>query len=435
MMNLPIRIHRLLLAAACALPASPHANATTGATEFIVTSADTFRSSALRHLPAHDARDSLGTALKLVELDATQRDLLTAHVHENEGRCGGYFAFSSRTEAEDFLANERALNSVMAPAAIAYGIDNQGTILPWLPQVAEANIRATISHLSGYQNRYYASPYGKTSAEWIRDTWLALGNGRADVQAQLFTACGNCSTQPSVILTVQGNELPDEVVVVGAHLDSIRSGAGSAPEQYAPGADDDASGIAVITEVIRIALASGWKPQRTVKFMGYAAEEVGLRGSTAIAQNFAANGVNVVGVLQLDMTNFRSGVGHHIHFISDYSNGPLLAFMYELFDAYLVPLGLMRQSIACGYGCSDHAAWTASGFPAAMASEPGSPTHKFFPGLHTANDTLAQVGGTADASVPFAYFALAFIGELAKTSTAGHQSLFADDFEPLPLPE
>ena len=53
----------------------------------------------------------------------------------------------------------------------------------------------------------------------------------------------------------------------------------------APGADDDASGIATLTEVIRVALANGWKPKRTVKFMGYAAEEVGLRGSNAIAQN------------------------------------------------------------------------------------------------------------------------------------------------------
>jgi putative aminopeptidase FrvX len=57
----------------------------------------------------------------------------------------------------------------------------------------------------------------------------------------------------------------------------------AAPQQVAPGADDDASGIAPLLEVLRIALASGWKPKRTVKFMGYAREEVGLRGSNAIA--------------------------------------------------------------------------------------------------------------------------------------------------------
>ena len=400
---------------------------------FVLTSADTLLTSPLRNLPAEHRRDSLGTALKLVELDASQRDLLSTHVHEQEGRCGGYFAFSSRAEAEDFLSTERALTSVVAPAAITYSIDSQRTVAPWLPRVAEANIRATIAHLSSFQNRYYASTHGRRAAEWIGETWLALGQGRADVQMELFSGCSNCSTQPSVILTVQGNELPDEVVVVGAHLDSIRSGANGNLEQFAPGADDDASGIAVITETIRIALANGWKPQRTIKFMGYAAEEVGLRGSGAIAQAFVDSGANVVGVLQLDMTNFRSGVGHHFHFVSDYSNGPLLAYMYDLFDAYLAPRGFIRRSIACGYGCSDHASWTNRGFPAVMASEPGSATHAFYSGLHTANDTLPQVGGTAETSVPFAYFALAFVGEMAKTSAdSGHPPMFADDFEAPP---
>ena len=424
---------RTLASWACALALHTGFAAAEEAPVFAVTSARTLAASPLRHLKAQDATDSLGTALKIVELDTAQREALSTHVHESEGRCGGYFAFPSRREAEAFLANERALKSLMAPTAIAYSIDNQTTVAPWLPQVAEANIRATIAHLSSYQNRYYASSHGRAAAVWIHDTWLALANGRTDVQAELFTACATCSTQPSVILTVQGSELPDEVVVVGAHLDSIRGNGSGGHEQFAPGADDDASGIAVVTETIRIALASGWKPQRTVKFMGYAAEEVGLRGSRAIAQDFAAHGVNVVGVLQLDMTNYRSGVSHHVHFISDYSNGPLLAYMYELFDTYLAPLGLVRQSIACGYGCSDHASWTSSGFPAAMASEPGSRTSTFFSGLHTASDTLTQVGGTADASVPFAYFALAFIGEMAKTSDCtGHPGLFACGFEASP---
>ena len=89
-----------------------------------------------------------------------------------------------------------------------------------------------------------------------------------------------------MILTVQGAELPDEIVVLGAHLDSINTSGGGSTTQRAPGADDDASGIATLTEVIRISLASGWRPKRTVKFMGYAAEEVGLRGSKAIAQSF-----------------------------------------------------------------------------------------------------------------------------------------------------
>ncbi|MCX7556571.1 M20/M25/M40 family metallo-hydrolase [Xanthomonadaceae bacterium JHOS43] len=424
-----LQVRRWLLAAMLASASGAHA--APDRPQFVVTSAETLSSSSLRHLPSDNATDSLGTALKLLELNAAQQHLLTEHVHHQEGRCGGYFAFDSRREAEDFLANGRALQAMLATAGMAYNIDNQGTVEPWLLQVTEANIRATIAHLSSYQNRYYASPHGATAANWIANTWLALGGGRSDVQVELFTECSNCSTQPSVILTVQGAALPDEVIVVGAHLDSIRSGAGSEPEQFAPGADDDASGIAVITEVIRIALANGWRPQRTIKFMGYAAEEMGLRGSRAIAQNFAAIGIDVVGVLQLDMTNYRSGVSHHFHFISDRVNGPLLAFSKTLFDAYLVPRGFVHRDISCGYACSDHASWTENGFPSVMASEPGSPSNSFYPGLHTASDTLAGVGGTADASIPFAYFGLAFIGELAKTSSG----TFLDGFEATTLRE
>lgn len=394
---------------------------------FALTSADTFLASPLRHLPAEDASDSLGTRLKLVELDATQRAWLSDFVHEEESRCGGYFAFPSRDEALDFLAQDRSLEGVLQPAAVNYLIDNPATVSTWMPQVSEANIHATIAHLSSYQNRYYQSSYGVAAAHWIRDTWLALGQGRGDVHVELV-GCSTCSNQPSVILTIDGAELPEEVVVLGGHLDSIRSGAGSNSEQFAPGADDDASGIATLTEVLRIALADGWRPKRTVKFMGYAAEEVGLRGSAAIASQFQSAGINVVGVLQLDMTNYRVGVPYHLQFITDHVNATLLTFSYALFDTYLAPQGLIRRSITCGYACSDHASWTSKGFPAVMASESGDTTYEFFPYLHTGNDTLAYIGNTAASSVPFAQFGLAFLGELAKTA-ARPQAILSDGFE------
>nr|WP_255747130.1 M20/M25/M40 family metallo-hydrolase [Lysobacter sp. CFH 32150] len=295
---------------------------------------------------------------------------------------------------------------------VAHPIDNQATVGGWLPQVQEANIRATIHHLStAYPNRYYASSYGLAAATWIRDTWLALGNGRADVSAELYTGCTNCSTQPSVILTIQGSELPDEIVVLGGHLDSI-SNSGTGNAMNAPGADDDASGIATLTEVIRIALGSGWKPKRTVKFMGYAAEEVGLRGSHAIAQSFRNQNKNVVGVLQLDMTNYAAGSTVAMRLITDYSNPGMQQFTTDVFDAYLAPTGLTRGTYTCGYGCSDHASWTNAGYPSAMMFEP-----TFFTYLHTTFDTLPQMGGTAASSVNFARLGLAFLGELAKTSS------------------
>lgn len=357
--------------------------------------------------------DSLGKPLVISEIRAHQLGDVTRVIHERELRCGGYFAFKSAAEAEAFLRNDRSRQAVQQLAAIAYTVDNQATVNPWLPQVSATNIYNTINTLQGYKNRYYTSSYGKASAEWIRTTWQGLAGSRTDVTSELF-ACATCSTQPSVILTVQGTELPGEVVVLGAHLDSIDVNAGGNNEQVAPGADDDASGIATLTEVIRVALASGWKPKRTVKFMGYAGEEVGLRGSNAIAQSFKTAGTNVVGVLQLDMTNYKSGTGADMKLITDYSNAELKTYLTTLFDAYLAPLGLTRGTYTCGYGCSDHASWTSAGYPSAMMFEGGSASG-YNPNIHSSADTLANMSSSAANSAKFAKLGLAFLGEMAKT--------------------
>ncbi|WP_312772569.1 M20/M25/M40 family metallo-hydrolase [Pseudoxanthomonas mexicana] len=359
-------------------------------------------------------RDSTGMPLVIAETRADRLGDISRYVHENERRCGGYFAFPDRAQAEAFVRGDRAMLAMAKSALARYTLDNQATVGRWLQHVQEQRLYDTINHLSRYRNRYYASSHGRTSAEWIRDHWQSLAAGRSDVTTELFTACSTCSTQPSVILTIRGWDLPDEVVVLGAHLDSINGSTRNDPNQLAPGADDDASGIATLTETLRIALADGWQPRRTVKFMGYAAEEVGLRGSNAIAQSFRASGVNVVSVLQVDMTNYKSGAVTDMKLISDYSNTDLKNFFVTLFDTYLAPMGLTRSNTACGYACSDHASWTNAGYPAAMMFEAGDPGGSF-PYIHTPYDTLATMGESAQHSVKFTQFALAYLGETAKT--------------------
>ncbi|WP_133000708.1 M20/M25/M40 family metallo-hydrolase [Luteimonas arsenica] len=358
-------------------------------------------------------RDALGRQLVLAGMREHQLEDLSRHVHEVERRCGGYFAFATRAEAEAFVASDASLRGFRA-ALPAYAIEHQGMVNGWLPQVSEPAIRATIQHLStAWPNRYYASSHGHAAPLWIRDQWLSLAAGRSDVSAELFTACNNCGGQPSVILTIQGTDLADEIVVLGGHLDSI-SNSGSGDHMNAPGADDDASGIATLTEVLRIAMVEGYRPRRTVMFMAYSAEEVGLRGSRAIAQRFAAEGRNVVGVLQMDMTNYRSpGSTSDIRVMTDNSNPQLVQFLKDLFDAYLAPLGYTRSDSSCGYACSDHASWTQAGFPAAMYDE-----GPFFPLLHTTNDTLDRLGGNAQHATIIARLGLAFMGELGREAKA-----------------
>ncbi|HEY0659997.1 MAG TPA: M20/M25/M40 family metallo-hydrolase [Lysobacter sp.] len=366
-------------------------------------------------------RDSVGRDLVVSKIRNHQVGDLARHVHEKENRCGGFFAFDSLAKAEAFIRNDRSAQALSSRASlVAYTIDNGATVNPWLGAVDANRIKSTIASLSAYTNRYYSAPTGKTSAEWIKSTWDSLASGRSDVSSELY-ACSNCSTQPSVILTIQGAELPNEIVVLGAHLDSINGSGGGSPTQVAPGADDDASGIATLTEVLKVAMANGWRPKRTVKFMGYAAEEVGLRGSNAIAQAFKTDNKNVVGVLQLDMTNYQTG-GTEMRIVSDYSSAEMKTFLANLFDTYLAPLGIQRGTYTCGYGCSDHASWTSAGYPAAIMFEGGDSSGNYNPKIHTSGDTLANMGDTAAPSAHFAKLGLAFLGELGKTagSTPGN---------------
>src|SRR6202008_3109734 len=155
--------------------------------------------------------------------------------------------------------------------------------------------------------------------------------------------------QKSVIATITGTDNPNEVVVIGGHLDSINQ-SNTGETGRAPGADDDASGVASLTEVYRQMIASGYKPKRTLKFMAYAAEEVGLRGSQEIATSFANAGTNVVGVMQLDMTNYKGAV-NDIYIFTDYTDSQQNSFVQRLISTYLPTLKV--GSDRCGYACSD----------------------------------------------------------------------------------
>jgi leucyl aminopeptidase len=154
---------------------------------------------------------------------------------------------------------------------------------------------------------------------------------------------------------------------------------------------------------------NNYKPKRTVQFMGYAAEEVGLLGSKDIAAKYKANNKKVVGVMQLDMTLFKGTADKDIVMMADFTNAAQNEFLGKLIDEYVkVSWGYSR----CGYGCSDHASWTANGYPASMPFESTMEdiNHK----IHTANDTLQNSGGDAKHAAKFAKLATAFIVELAK---------------------
>jgi bacterial leucyl aminopeptidase len=338
--------------------------------------------------------------IAILAFDAEDFRALSKAMHEGHHRCGGFMIHDSLDQAR---AGTRAGSADHAlRLAVDYSIDNAATVNAILPELDAISILDRIRELSNFHSRYYQSFTGIQASNALAGQWRGYAAHRNDVTVEQVA---HGWPQKSVILTIPGSKFPDEVVVLGGHLDSIAFG----DDERAPGADDDASGIATLSETIRVLLASNYMPHRTVKFMAYAAEEVGLRGSQAIVEDFKTRGVNVVGVMQLDMTNYK-GSDKDVWLMDDYTSAAQNTFITQLIDTYLP--GTTWAMSRCGYGCSDHASWHREGFPASIPFE--SRMGEYNPTIHSDDDTLEISENNAVHALKFAKIATAYTIELAK---------------------
>ena len=334
-----------------------------------------------------------------VALNEAELPSIAAAIHGNLRHCGGYIYHATEAQARAALRRPR----VEAPPR-AYAINNRELVESLLAQMQEKNIEATILALSGFTNRYYTSQSGVDASNWLFQHWASLTSGRADISVKQFAHARY--PQQSVILTIAGSDSTAESIIVGAHLDSIAS-FGMSAKTVAPGADDDASGVASMTEALRAMVEQGYKPRRTIHMIAYAAEEVGLRGSQDIARAFKQADSKVAGVLQLDMTNYK-GTATDIYLFTDYTNSQQNEFLAQLIRAYLPNATIGYDK--CGYGCSDHASWDAQGYRTSMPFE--SSFARDNPYIHSAKDTYANSGSQAAHALKFARLAAAFMVEL-----------------------
>lgn len=342
----------------------------------------------------------------VVEIDEDMIPTLSMAVHMKLAKCGGFIQHASQAEALATLHRlEGNPESLLAPS---YAIDNQPQVNALMPQLQASNLLSTITQLSNFQNRRYNSTHGVSASNWLFAQWQALNPGnRRTIRVRQIP---HTWAQPSVEFEILGSGNSGETIVLGAHLDSI---AGSGIEtSRAPGADDDASGVAGLTEIIRVLMAGNYQPQRNIRFIAYAAEEVGLLGSKAIVAQQAARRDRVVGVMQLDMTAFQ-GDATDLWLYTDYTNAAQNAFVANLAATYLPTLTVGYD--ACGYGCSDHASWHNAGYAVSFPFESANATYNR--AIHTANDTTATFGNQANHALKFTRLALAWMVELASDAT------------------
>lgn len=326
-------------------------------------------------------------------------------IHDNVKTHGpGYIFRDSREKAIQALDRTARRNPL-----VNFTITEDAFVNECLDLVNGANIENDILDLQNYGTRYHNRSQAAQAVLDQQAKWdaMILASGRTDVHTRIFNHSN--TPMPSVILTMDGANTPDEFVIIGGHIDSTAN----PNNDDAPGADDNASGIGSLNEMVRVLLEKNFVPSRTVEVMAFAAEEIGLVGSAEIAEEYANNNVNVLAFVQFDMTGYK-GSNSDIYITTDsYNSASLNNYLTELMNHYNASgtHNFSYNFTECGYGCSDHASWAENGFEAAFPFEADFGDHNF--NIHSSNDTYSFFN-TPEHSVKFAKLGLEFLIEAAK---------------------
>ncbi|KAF8803966.1 aminopeptidase [Phlegmacium glaucopus] len=182
-----------------------------------------------------------------------------------------------------------------------------------LKQIDTSRIQAVIQKLTTFGTRHTLSnqtdPVRGIGAarDWIASEFRAIAatsNGRMTVTVQPFlqqpagTVIPNPTIITNVFATLTGSKEPNRAYVVSGHYDSRVTDIMDFTDD-APGADDDASGVAVSMELARVMATRD--TATTLIFAAVAGEEQGLFGSAFMAAQFKKDGVDVQGMLDNDI--------------------------------------------------------------------------------------------------------------------------------------
>ena len=180
-----------------------------------------------------------------------------------------------------------------------------------------------------------------------------------------------------------------------AHYDSIASKTKDWEENWrvlsAPGASDNASGIAEMLETARILTQSDIDFDFTIKFIAFSGEELGLFGSKHYAQRAEESGEKIAGVLNFDMVGHDDDNVLDIHVVGDAHSEWLVNAFQTASQIYNIDIDF-RKVIDPKFVYSDHAPFWEKGYSAIMVSEESSMDSPDWPQfIHSDQDTLDKI--------------------------------------------
>ena len=226
--------------------------------------------------------------------------------------------------------------------------------------------------IGGHEYAIGLVPTAFITAENYGLIWRLLQRGPVEVELELANSFSDKPVEVyNTVAELPGSERPDEVVILGAHLDSW---------DLATGSTDNGTGSMAVLEAARALQKLGLKPRRTIRFILFSGEEQGLNGSRAYVEAHRAELAKISGVFVHD-----SGTGRvlSIGLQGNYQ-------VREVMDRVVAPLrevGLLELSLRSGFG-TDHASFNDAGVPGFYCLQDPAEYRKTH---HSQSDTFERV--------------------------------------------
>ena len=278
------------------------------------------------------------------------------------------------------------------------------TIREMLNQVNKDSLEATVQHLQDYGHRLWNSDNAFAASDWIASRMQALG---LEVEQQPFYAntwLGSGNAAPNVIGIQRGTLYPDTYVVCGSHFDSFSWEAYSGG--LAPGADDNATGVASVLESARI--MTQYEFEYSIIYCAFGCEEMGLYGSEAYASRCQQEGMDIIGYFNNDMNGYLYGEQIHIDCIYPNNVEPIGTYYMNVGEVYYPELPIRHVNFTSGD--SDHTSFNNHGY---MGIYPFEDYQNYSPYIHTANDLIGNSVNSFEMSQQYCQMNIACLAECA----------------------
>ena len=220
-------------------------------------------------------------------------------------------------------------------------------------------------------SRYWGSPSNPKAAQYIYEKLQSYG---INVRYQnISSSCVN------VIGKITGTLYPEQYYVVCGHYDNFKLDPVPGPLDTVPGADDNVSSISGILETAKLLV--NFPLEYSVLFIAFDEEEKGLVGSLAFADSAVRQGMNLKGVINLEVLGYDSDNDGKYMLITNSNSSALAGCFLNAIQVYQI--GLQGQKNFNG-GYSDHYSFWLKGFKAITHAQSDS---NFTPYEHTKYDT------------------------------------------------